>query len=108
MELGGTLYDTPTPDELRQFMIDNSLTGADIAALSGVTPRAARRWVEPLNTKGWRPIPWAAWAMIQILTGKKTKNDIFKMVDGWKRETKGLGLFERGVAGRPPKGEADE
>jgi uncharacterized membrane-anchored protein len=97
------MYEVPSPDELRQFMIENSLTGADIAALSGVTPRAARRWVEPLDTKGFRPIPWAAWAIIQILTGKKKKDDILKLVDTWKRQAKGIGLFERGAAGRPPK-----
>jgi len=99
------MYEIPAPDELRQFMITNNLTGADIAALAGVTPRAARRWVEPANTKGWRPIPWAAWAMIQILTGKKTKDEIFSLVDSWKRETKGWGIFEKGAAGRPPKDE---
>jgi len=97
------MYEVPGPDELRKFMFSNDLTGADIAALSGVTPRAARRWVEPVNTKGWRPIPWAAWAMILILTGQKTKDEIFSLVDGWKKEIRGRGLFERGVAGRPPK-----
>lgn len=99
------MYEIPTPDELKKFMIENNLTGADVAALSGVTPRAARRWVEPAGTKGWRPIPWAAWAMVLMLTEKKTKDEIFNLVDGWKKEIKGRGLFERGTAGRPAKEE---
>ena len=97
------MYDTPAPEELKRFMIDNNLTGADIAALAGVTPRAARRWVEPAEQKGSRPIPWAAWTMILLLTGKKTKEEIEKQVDKWKKEKTSRGLYERGTAGRPPK-----
>lgn len=99
------MYETPAPEELKEFMRKNNLTGADIAALAGVTPRAARRWVEPANQKGSRPIPWAAWAMILILTGKKTKQEIVKLVNQWKKEKLGRALYERGAAGRPPKEE---
>jgi hypothetical protein len=102
------MYETPTPEELKKFMGSNNLTGADIAALAGVTPRAARRWVEPANQKGSRPIPWAAWGMVLILTGKKTKNDFLKLIDKWKKEKIGRGLFERGNAGRPPKEGKDD
>ena len=98
-------YKTPSPEELKKFMIDNNLTGADLAALAGVSPRAARRWVEPESQKGSRLIPWAAWGMIQLLTGKKTKEDFLKMINKWKNKTTGRGLFERGAAGRPPKEE---
>jgi len=99
------MYETPSPEEIRKFMQENELTGADLAALSGVSPRAARRWVEPENQKGRRAIPWAAWMMILILTGKKTKKEVFEMVDNWKRAEKGYGIFERGTAGRPAKEE---
>jgi hypothetical protein len=102
------MYDIPGPDELKRFMIDNNLTGADLAALTGVKPRSARQWVAPPGSKSARAIPWAAWAMILILTGKKTKDEIFKLVDGWKKEIKGWGLFERGTAGRPVKEGKDE
>jgi hypothetical protein len=97
------MYETAKPEELRRFMADNNLTGADLAALTGVNPRTARRWVAPADQKGAIPIPWAAWTIILILTGKKTKDEILQLVDGWKREIKGMGLFERGVAGRPLK-----
>jgi hypothetical protein len=102
------MYETPTPHELKKFMGEHNLTGADIAALAGVTPRAARRWVEPANQKGSRPIPWAAWIMILLLTGKATVKDIKENVNQWKKEKIGRGLFERGTAGRPPKEEKDE
>jgi len=95
------MYETPSPEELKKFMVDNNLTGADVAALAGVSARTARHWIEPVNTKGWRSMPWAAWAMILLLTGKKTVDEILKTVDNWKRETRGWGLFERGPAGRP-------
>jgi hypothetical protein len=102
------VYEVPPPADLKQFMADNNLTGADIAALTGVKPRSARQWVAPPGSKSYRAIPWAAWAMILILTGKKTKDEVFKMVDDWKREIKGWGIFEKGVAGRPLKEGRDD
>jgi hypothetical protein len=97
------MYEIPTPEEIKDFMVENDLTGADMAALSGVNPRAARRWVAPADQKGARPIPWAAWALIQILTGKTSKNECLKKISAWKTESTGWKLFERGTAGRPPK-----
>lgn len=98
------MYETPTPEQLKEFMQKNNLTGADIAALTGVNARTARRWVAPADQKGARPIPWMAWAMIQMLTGKTAKEEFLKLIDQWKAEKIGRGLFERGNAGRPPKG----
>ena len=97
------MYEVPSPEEIKKFMIENNLTGADMAALSGVKPRAARRWVAPVKSKGAAPIPWAAWALIQILTGKIKKADLLKLIGKWKNEEMGRRLFERGNAGRPPK-----
>jgi len=97
------MYETPRPEEIKKFMVKKNLTGADISALAGVNPRTVRRWVQPENHKGAAPIPWAAWAILQILTGEKTKDDYLKLINKWKKEGIGRGLFERGVAGRPPK-----
>jgi hypothetical protein len=97
------MYEIPTPEEIKEFMVENNLTGADMAALSGVKPRAARRWVAPVDQKGAAPIPWAAWALIQILTGKVSKSEYLKKISAWKAESIGRKLFERGNAGRPPK-----
>jgi hypothetical protein len=102
------MYETPTPEEIKKFMVENNLTGADMAALSGVKPRAARRWVAPADQKGAAPIPWAAWALIQILTGKASKNECLKKISAWKAESVGRKLFERGTAGRPPKIRGDK
>jgi hypothetical protein len=104
------LYDIPAPEELRKFMAENNLTGADMAALTGVSARTARRWVVPSGQKGSVPIPWAAWAMVLILTGKKTKEEFLKQINAWKSEKIGLGLFERGKPGRrwPEKKEKEQ
>jgi len=97
------MYETPTPDKLKSFMVDNDLTGADIAALTGVNPRTARRWIAPPDQKGARPIPWSSWALILLLTGKMSVDNLFAMISKWKAETAGRGLFERSKAGRPIK-----
>jgi hypothetical protein len=97
------MYEIPTPEEIKKFMVEHDLTGVDMAALSGVNPRTARRWVAPADQKGAIPIPWAAWALIQILTGKISKNEYLKEISAWKAESTGRKLFERGTVGRPPK-----
>jgi hypothetical protein len=97
------MYETPTPEEFKDFILKNNLTGADISALTGVNARTARRWIQPVDQKGAISIPWAAWALILILTGKIPKDDFLKMIDKWKEEKTSRGLFERGNAGRPPK-----
>jgi len=99
------MYEIPSSDELRKFMNENNMTGADLAALTGVKPRTARQWVAPIGSKSFCKIPWAAWAILLILTGKTNKKELLKQVDAWKREIKGLGLYERGTAGRPAKTE---
>ncbi|MDR2094669.1 MAG: hypothetical protein LBP76_04020 [Treponema sp.] len=96
------MYETPTPEQLKAFMQKNSLTGVDIAALTGVNARTVRRWVAPAGQKGAAPIPWAAWAMLQLLTGNIKKGELLKIVNQWKERKLGLKLFERGKAGRPP------
>jgi hypothetical protein len=95
------MYDVPSPEEIRAFMIENALTGADMAALTGVESRTARRWVAPADQKGAIPIPWAAWALIGILTGKTTRADLLERISQWKADRTGRKLYERGPAGRP-------
>ena len=84
-------------------MAENNLTGADIAALAGVKPRTARCWIQPCNQSGARAIPWAAWAMIQLLTNKKSKDDFLHLINSCKKEAGGRGLFEKGIVGRPQR-----
>ena len=97
------MYQIPTHEELRQFMRENNLNGADIAALMGVNPRTARRWIQPPEQKGAKKILWAEWALLQILTGKESKEGILTLIDKWKAEKTGRKLFERSKAGRPVK-----
>ena len=97
------MHEIPTPESLKQFMQDNNLTGIDVAMLTGVSPRAVRAWVTPSGVKTTRNIPWAAWAMLQMLIGKATKDELLGKIDLWKKEQVGQGLFERGAVGRPAK-----
>ena len=97
------MYEVPSQDELKKFMLEKNLTGTDISDLTGVIPRTARYWVASVKQKKPYVIPWAAWALIQILTGEKTKDDILALINEWKTEKIGRGLFERGKVGRPVK-----
>lgn len=62
-------YIVPTSDELRVFKEENGLTGAAIAAATGVHVRTVRKWLAPENTKSHRQIPWAAWIIMSELKG---------------------------------------
>ncbi|GHU66602.1 hypothetical protein FACS189447_07820 [Spirochaetia bacterium] len=64
------MYDIPTPEQFKEFLKAHNLTGAKAAAYSGVDARTARRWTAPVEQKGARSIPWAAWALIQIFSGE--------------------------------------
>jgi len=99
------MYEVPSPDELKKFMYENNLTGADIAALTGVNPRTARRWVAPSDQKGAKPIPWSDWVLVLLLTGKKDIASIIKSISEWKAERTKFTrpLFERANSGRPIK-----
>jgi hypothetical protein len=95
-------YETPTPDELQKFLSNKKLTGADLSALTGVIPRTARYWVSSAKRKYPHIIPWAAWALLQILIGEKSKEEILRLIDQWKKDETGHGLYERGIGGCPP------
>ena len=96
-ELSG--YETPGPEELRQFMAENNLDALDLAMLTGASPRTARAWMTDKKTA--LPIPWSAWAALRMLTGNASRDELLAKIDSWKRERTGRGLFERGKAGRP-------
>jgi hypothetical protein len=102
------MYDIPSPEEIRAFMAKNNLSGADVAALTGVAPRAARRWLVAADKKDYHPMPWAAWALMLLLIGDKTKTEILKMINAWKEEKTGRKLYERGAGGRPVRGLENE
>jgi hypothetical protein len=93
-------YELPSPEEIKGFMTENNLTGIDMAALAGVSPRAIRHWVSPAG-KGNRSIPWSAWALILVLTGKIKKAELVKLIDQWKKEKTGIRLFKHGCPGKP-------
>jgi hypothetical protein len=104
------MYEVPAPDELKKFMFENNLTGADIAALTGVNPRTARRWVAPADQNGAKPIPWSDWALILLLTKKMNIETILKKISEWKAERTKFArpLFERANSGRPIKEKENE
>lgn len=97
------MYETPTPEELKAYMEIQELTYADIAAMSGVSLRTAQRWTQPRESKEAKAIPWAAWAMVMLLSGMTTEPLLYKVVDDWKKTSTGRGLKERSPTGRPLK-----
>ena len=52
------IYKPPTADEIREFLITNSLTGAAAAGMVHVDPRTFRRYMAHTNAK---PIPFSVW-----------------------------------------------
>ena len=97
------MYETPTPEDLRAFYVSNDLTDADLAALTGVSPRTVQSWLIPDGHKKFRSIPWTAWALVNILLGKTDRHKLLKEIDTWKKEQTGRGLLEKGIGGRPRK-----
>jgi hypothetical protein len=77
------MYEIPTPEELRSFMVSNNLTGADVSALTGVDPRTARRWIA---YKNHRPIPWASWTLLLLFTKNTTEEKLLELISQWKAE----------------------
>ena len=103
------MYETPAPKALRAFMAEKNITGADLAALAGVSLRTARSWIKSADNKAARSIPWAAWTLILILTGKQSPETVFAQISAWKKEQMERNLYEREKGGQPPKtGAADE
>ena len=97
------LYEIPTPEELQSFIIENDLTSADIEAMTGAKPRTVRSWTTPANLKGFHPISWTAWILLNILLGKTDKAKLLKEISKNKKTKTGRSLFERGIGGKPRK-----
>jgi hypothetical protein len=66
------MYNTPNPEELRDFLRRHEFTGADAARLVGVGPRTVRHWTAPPTQSNARSIPWAAWTLLRLYTGEMT------------------------------------
>jgi hypothetical protein len=60
------------PEEVREFLKKHGLTGSAAAAIVGVNPRTVRSWQAPVGSSSFRPIPEAAWRLLQIATGETT------------------------------------
>ena len=70
------MYSTPTPAEFREFLKAHGLTGSEAARLLGKDSRAIRRYAAPADQPGSRSIQWDSWALLRILTGAATINEI--------------------------------
>jgi DNA-binding transcriptional regulator YiaG len=69
------LYTQPSPEEIRALLKKYELTGSRAGQLVGVGSRAVRRW-----TGGERPMPWAAWTLLRLLTGDTTVVDVMTRI----------------------------
>ena len=97
------LYEIPTPEELQSFIIANDLTSADIEAMTGARPRTVRAWTTSSDLRGYHPIPWTAWILLNIMLDKTDKSKLLKEISKNKKTKTGRSLFERGIGGKPRK-----
>lgn len=79
--MGVLMYSVPSPEELREWIRGHELTVARAGALVGVDARAARRWTSPRDSASYRTIPWAAWALLRLMMGEATIEEIHAEVD---------------------------
>lgn len=70
------MYKKPTPEEFRAFLTEKCLTGSQAARLVGKEPRAIRRYAQEETQPGSREIQWDTWALLRILTGDATREEI--------------------------------
>lgn len=70
------MYKQPSPQEIKEFMGRNNLTGSQLAFLCGVNSRTVRRWISPEDNQGHWSMSASAWALVRILCGEATKNTI--------------------------------
>ena len=67
-------YRSPTPTELRLLLSRNGLSGSAAGRLLGVNSRTVRKW-----TGGTSEMPWAAWALLSIVTGEMSSSDVSRI-----------------------------
>jgi|GEM_PF-4478624 len=70
------MYKVPSPEEFREFLSRKGLTGSQAARLVGKESRAIRRYAAPETQPGARSIQWDTWALLRILTGDASREDI--------------------------------
>lgn len=70
------MYKIPNPEEFREFLKKRGLTGSQAARLVGKDSRAIRRYTAPENQKGARSMQWDTWALLRILSGAASVEDI--------------------------------
>lgn len=63
-------YQPPTPEDLRLLVQRSGKTGDQIAAMVGVAGRTVRKWQSPINTSNHTAIPYSAWRLLLIETGR--------------------------------------
>jgi hypothetical protein len=66
------MYEVPRPEELREFLRANELTGAAAASLVGVDSRTVRKWTASEDAANRRAIPWSAWMLLRLYVGAIT------------------------------------
>lgn len=80
------MYKVPTSAEFRDFLKERDLTGSEAARLVGKEPRAIRRYAAPEEQPGARAIQWDTWALLRIMSGAATVEDIRAEIEESNRE----------------------
>lgn len=72
------MYTSPTPDMLRNFMKEHSLSGSRVASLCSVNSRIVRRWLAPKDLDGSKDMPGSLWALLRLLMKENTPEEVLE------------------------------
>lgn len=59
-------FKPPIWTDIRRVTHQHSLTGSEVAQLTGVKPRTVRKWLSPPEAENHSPMPYAAWRLLLI------------------------------------------
>lgn len=74
------MYNIPSAKEFREFLTAHNLTGSAVARLVGKDTRTIRRYTAPKEQPGSRAIQWDTWALLRIMVGTVTIDDLRKEI----------------------------
>lgn len=89
-------YTPPTWQEVRALLQKHQITGSAAAAITGVNPRAVRKWQAPPEASSHTEIPYSAWRLLILSTGEVTASiSIEDMApSGWHETRKSADIDE--------------
>lgn len=64
------MFESPEPDDLRDYLRIHELTGSMVARIVGVADsRVVRKWTSPREAASHANMPLSAWILLQLYVG---------------------------------------